>query len=153
MPASPLILRRLIALVVFAVVLAACDSGATPSPSPVGDVPSALAGTAWIVQSVNGRAPIAGAVPTIMFDDTSVTGTGGCNHLGGHYQYDAASGSFAVADLGMTAMGCLQPGVTDYETTFVQALGTASHAGTGPDGELVLDGPAGRVLLVHLEHP
>ena len=77
--------RRLLALVAIAAIVitvAACDVGAsaTPAPSPAGDVPSALAGTAWIVKSVDGRAPIRGAVPPIMFDDTSVTGPGGCNH-------------------------------------------------------------------------
>ena len=154
MPANHLV-RRLVAVIAILVLVGACDVGAaaTPAPSPAGDVPSALARTAWIVKSVNGRAPVPGAVPTIMFDDTRVTGTGGCNQLAGRYAYAAATGSFATAEVGMTAMGCLQAGVTEFETAFVQTLGAANHAGVGPDGELILDGPAGRVLLVHLEHP
>lgn len=154
MPAV-VVIRRFLAIAALVALVAGCDFGqaASPSPAPSGGTPSALAGTSWIVKSVNDRPPVPGAVPTITFDATNVTGTGGCNHLGGRYHYDAASGTFAVTDVGMTAMGCLTPGVDAYETAFLQTLGGANHAGIGPDAELILDGPAGRVLLVPLEHP
>ena len=152
MPAL-VVVARLVAFVAILVAVAGCGVGQAPSPTPPGSTPSTLAGTSWTVKSVNGRPPVPGAVPTITFDAANVTGTGGCNHLGGRYENDAASGAFAVAELGMTAMGCLQPGVDAYESAFLQTLGGATHAGIGPDGELILDGPAGRVLLVPLEHP
>jgi heat shock protein HslJ len=151
MPAVRPVLRTLAAAALILAAAGCADPGPSPSPSSVG--PAALAGTSWIVKAVNGRAPVAGAVPTVAFDADAVTGSGGCNHIGGRYRYDRATGAFAVRELGGTAMGCLQPGVTEFETAFLQVLGNAGQAGIGPDGELILDGPAGRVLLVPLIHP
>lgn len=112
-----------------------------------------LANTSWIVASVNGRVPIAGAVPTISFTADAVTGSGGCNHIGGRYQVDSATGQFATRDVASTAMGCLQPGVSDFESLFLQALGGSSQAAIDADAQLILSGPASRIVLVALIHP
>jgi heat shock protein HslJ len=137
---------------VLVIALAGCGSDARPSGSPPSSALT-LAGTSWIVRTVSGRAPVPGAVPTIQFTATTVAGSGGCNHIGGNYQLDAATGRLAVRDLGSTAMGCLQAGVGDFETAFLQALGSAARAELDGNGQLILDGPAGRVVLVSLAHP
>jgi heat shock protein HslJ len=151
-PASAF-LRRLVAIVAIVVVLTGCDVGMSPSSPPSGNALSALAGTSWIVKSVDRRSPVPGAVPTATFDAERVSGTGGCNQYGGPYRLDPSTGQLAIRELVSTDMGCVQPGVTTFESVFLRALGGANHATVGPDGELVLDGTAGRVLLVPLEHP
>jgi len=147
------VLRRLVAFAAIALVVMGCDAGSAPSPSlPAGAAP-ALAGTSWIVKSVDGRAPVPGSVPIATFDAGRVSGTGGCNQYGGPYRLDPATGQLAIRELVSTDMGCLKAGVSAFETVFLRALGGANHATTGPDGELILDGTAGRLLLVPLEHP
>ncbi len=144
---------RLILLVAILLTVAACGGESEPSGAPPDGVPATLTDTAWIVRSVAGRAPIPGAVPTISFSATQLAGTGGCNHLGGRYQYEASSGRIAFRELGMTAMGCLQAGVSDFETVFVQALGSATDVRVDAIDQLLLGGPAGQIILVRLEHP
>jgi heat shock protein HslJ len=150
-PARP-VRARLVGLLAIVFALAACG-GDDPPPSSGPGSGTTFANTSWIVLLVNDRAPVAGAVPTITFSADSITGTGGCNHLGGHYRFDPSTGQIAVRELGSTAMGCLQAGVSDYETLFLQALGTASEATIDAKGQLNLRGPGGRILLVALEHP
>jgi heat shock protein HslJ len=148
-------LRATLVLLLFGALAAAlvgCDAGVSPSGAPP-DAGTTLAGTSWIVKTVAGRAPVPGAVPTIQFGASTVTGSGGCNHIGGTYQHDAATGQLVVRDLGGTAMGCLQAGVGDFEAAFLQALGAATQARVDGSPQLTLDGPAGRVVLVPLIHP
>ncbi len=151
MPAH--LVSRLTLLLVVAVSVAACGSDPEPVGSPPAGAPIELVNTAWIVRSVAGRAPIAGAVPTISFSADAIAGSGGCNHLGGRYRYEPSSRRIAFAELGMTAMGCVQPGVGDFETVFVQALGSATQAGLDANGQLIVTGGAGEIVFVHLEHP
>lgn len=106
MPRS-LAASRLVLLIAIVLVVAGCG-GEAPSESLPGGALPFLSGTSWIVVSVNDRAPIAGAVPTVVFAASRVSGFAGCNQFGGSYQFDAPSGRFAVRDLGATAMGCLQ---------------------------------------------
>jgi heat shock protein HslJ len=105
------------------------------------------------VVSVNGHSPIAGAVPTLSFDAGQIKGFFGCNQGGGRYRVDSATGRFEVQDIAETAMGCLQPGVTAFESVLVQVLGGANQATLDPTGQLILSGPGGRIILVTLEHP
>jgi hypothetical protein len=51
-------------------------------------------------------------------------------------------------------MGCLQVGVSTFESAFLVALSSARQASLDPaSGQLHLDGPSGRIVLVPLEHP
>jgi heat shock protein HslJ len=153
MPLHPVRARAaLLVGLALALALAGCGEAGS-SGSPPNGAGTTLAGTSWIVLSVAGRPPIAGAVPTISFTADTVGGSGGCNHIGGRYQHDAATGRLAVRDLGGTAMGCLQAGVVDFESAFLQALGSATQARLDANGQLIVDGPAGRIVLVTLEHP
>ena len=147
---------RLLALLTILATVGACSADATPSgpgSGPSGGTPSTLAGTSWIVVSVGGRTPMAGAVPTVTFEADRVGGTGGCNQYGGPYRFDPATGRFEVRELVSTDMGCLQAGVSAFEGLFLKVLGAASQASLDPAGQLILDGPAGRIVLFHLEHP
>jgi heat shock protein HslJ len=139
-------LARLVLLAAMAVAVVACDVGV--SPDTEGGGVTSLTGTSWSVAAVNGRPPVPGAVPTLAFDAGAVTGSGGCNHIGGRYQLEASTGRFAVLELGGTAMGCVQGGVMDFETAFLTALSRATQAAIDPAGQLVLTGPGIQVVLV-----
>lgn len=146
-------LARLVVLIAIVAAIGGCSDAVGPSASPPPGAVSTLAGTSWIVVSVNGRSPIAGAVPTLAFDAGTIKGFFGCNQGGGRYRLDGATGRFEVQDLAETAMGCLQPGVTAFEAVLVQVLGGATQATLDPTGQLILSGPGGRIVLVTLEHP
>lgn len=145
--------RRFLALLTIALAIAACGGDTAPSGSPPPGTGSPLAGTSWIVVSVNGRSPVPGAVPTVRFDADRVSGSGGCNQFGGSYRANPSTQQFAAGELVSTDMGCLQAGVSAFETTFLQALGGSTQAALDPIGQLVLSGAAGRIVLVRLEHP
>jgi heat shock protein HslJ len=146
-------LARPVLLVAIAIAIGGCSDVVSPSASAPPGAISTLDGTSWIVVSVNGHSPIAGAVPTLAFDAGQINGFFGCNHGGGRYRLDIVTGQFAVQDLAETAMGCLQPGVMEFESGLVQVLGGATQATLDPTGKLVLSGPGGRIILVTLEHP
>ena len=144
---------RLIASLAIVLVAAGCTSAApSPGGTPDGSV-GPLAGTSWIVVTVNGRSPLAGAVPTLSFTGERIQAFFGCNQGGGSYRLDPSTGAFAVSDLSETAMGCLQPGVMEFETALVQTLGSASRASVDSTGRLLLAGPGGAIAAVPLEHP
>ena len=109
--------------------------------------PTNLAGTAWKVVTINGRAPVPGSEPTAVFVAAEVKGSAGCNSYGGQYQYDASSGAIAFRDLGMTAMACAEPARNDVEALFTQAINQAASASIDPEGRLVLSGPGGEIVL------
>jgi heat shock protein HslJ len=143
---------RLLVILAIALTSAGCSGGAPSSGPPRGAV-GQLTGTSWIVVTVDGRSPVAGAVPTLAFTADRIQGFFGCNQGGGTYRLDPATGQFAVSDLAETAMGCLQPGVMEFEAVLVQALGAATRAGLDDTGRLLLAGPGGAVTLAPLEHP
>ena len=134
----------LLAFVLFAgLSLAACtESDLTREARP-----TTLAGTAWRVVTINGRAPVPGSEPTAIFAAADVKGSAGCNSYGGQYQYDGSSGAIAFRDLGMTAMACAEPARNDVEALFTQAINQAASASIDPEGRLVLSGPGGEIVL------
>ena len=139
---------------ILAVALSACGGDPDPSGSSSGSGgPTALDGTSWIVASVAGRTPVPGAVPTLEFKADQVTGTGGCNDFGGRYQIDPATGRFATIEVASTLIGCVQPGIGEYESALLGALGAATRAGIDATGQLILDGPGGRIVLARFQPP
>ncbi len=142
-------IRTALVVLVVAVLAGACDSAAPASEPPTGGHPATLSGTSWAVRSVGGVAPVAGSVPALAFAATRVQGSGGCNQLGGDYAYDPATGMLRFDQLSMTAMACAEQSRNDFETRFIRALdATLVVTTTGPNGELVLGGPGGQIVLV-----
>ena len=135
----------LVVLLVSAAVLAACGSAGPSDLIRIGR-PATLVGTAWRAVTINGRAPVVGREPTVLFAAARVTGTGGCNQYGGGYAYDSASGRIQFAQLAMTAMGCEAP-INDIESAFGQALSASEGASIDETGRLVLSGPASQIVL------
>lgn len=140
--------RLVLSLLLAGLMLSGCSTTPGPSGPDGGGRPSSLAGTAWRVAAVGARVPAAGAEPTIAFAEGAISGSGGCNHFGGRYRYDPATGQFAVGELGATTMGCLEAGRNEVEAAFLQALGDADAVGLDDAGRLVLAGQGGPIVLV-----
>ena len=132
-------------LLVVMVLVATCGANAGPSPDP--SHPD-LAGTAWRAISVAGRPAPAASGPTIAFKKDQATGSGGCNHFGGGYTYERATGRIGFQMLGMTAMACAEAARMDVETAFIQILGAATTAAVDEQGRLGISAPTGLIVFV-----
>ncbi len=87
---------------------------------------SPLAGTEWVLEEYGEPGNLISALPdhtpTISFDDdTEVTGFTGCNWYGGTYTA-AADGTLEFGMMHQTEIACLEPGVMEQETDFMNAL-------------------------------
>ena len=123
---SPLV--RLGALLCLAALaLAACggDDG--------DEMGASLEGTQWTLASGVDDVPD-DAVPTLMLDDGTASGLGGCNNFTGPYEVDGDS--LTIGPLAATMMACEEPRMT-VEATYLQAL-EAADAWSIDGGELVL---------------
>jgi heat shock protein HslJ len=133
-----------LALLVAAV--AACSSGGSASPS-TDPVPVTLAGTSWKAVSVGGRSTVVDRPPTLTFEATKVSGSGGRNQFGGDYSY--ADGRITFGQLPMTLMGCDEP-IGSIESDFLKVLGGGVTVSMDDAGQLLVEGPGGQALLVPL---
>ncbi|MCW5876824.1 MAG: META domain-containing protein [Anaerolineales bacterium] len=112
-------------LFLFAVLLmAACGAPAAP-----GEPQSELAGTSWVLTSLNGNTQVGEAIGsqpvTISFEaDGRVSGFSGCNGFGGDYEADARDGSLSFSPLVSTLIACEEP-IMSVEQAFFAALQNA----------------------------
>jgi heat shock protein HslJ len=134
------------ALLAVLMALAACDGAPPPDVSGPGH-PATLAGTAWRVVGVDGREPVVGKVPTVMFEISTVSGSGGCNFFSGSYRYDPGTGRIGFDRIGMTARACAEPLANAFETRFSEAFVQADLAFLDTQGRLSLNGPGGAIVL------
>jgi heat shock protein HslJ len=126
-----------------ACVLVACAGGAA-SPSGAAGIPT-LAGTSWKAVSVAGRATVSGSEPTLAFDATKVTGSGGCNQFGGEYTFEG--GRLTFGEMPMTLIGCEEP-ISTIEGEFLKVLQGGVTVSVDDGGQILLEGPGGQALLV-----
>ena len=145
------VIRLVAAVVVFVVLVAACDSAAPPA-TPASPAPVTLDGTSWVVDSAAGRIAPAPRGPgaeraTLSFSVDRITGFSGCNGFGGSYRYDPTSGQFQVRELASTLVGCLDNAVGVFESSYTMALSSAVALTLDANGRLHLGGPAGEVIL------
>ena len=129
-------MRRVLAVVVAAsLALGAC--GVLPGAAPD------LEGSGWRAMLVAGHQPIAGREPFLRFSDGKVTGSGGCNQIGGRATIDG--GRIAFTELSGTAMGC-DARINDIEGLFMTAL-LQAEALRLDGGNLVIAGTGGEIVL------
>ncbi len=84
-----------------------------------------LAGTAWQLAELNGRAPVPAtndAVPTLTFaaGEPRASGNGGCNQFSG--PYTQAGASLRFGPLVSTRRACVDPAANSQETAYLRAL-------------------------------
>lgn len=134
-------------VVVIALVLAACrPTGAVPTPSAVGEIE--LAGPWELIAGTD--VPIVDDHPiTLTFTGSDVGGVSACNQYGGRVSLEG--GSFTIAELGMTDMGC-EPAILAAEEAYLAAIVQVDRAAL--DGnELVLSGPDVELRFARLAEP
>lgn len=133
--------RTLIAtLVILALMLTAC--GPTGNG---GEEPARLDGTSWVLQTMDGQAPLEGTTITAEFADREISGTSGCNSYFGDYTLDGKT--IELGMIGATEMACMEPeGVMEQETTYLETLRSVKEVElTGDQLEMVDD--SGDVVL------
>jgi heat shock protein HslJ len=137
-------LRRLLLAVPILVLAIGCGAAA-PSGGPTPASPVSLVGTTWKAIAVGSAATVAGREPSLRFEETRVSGGGGCNQLGGNYAY--TEGRLMFDQLSITLVGC-EGRIGQIEGSFFQVLGSGVTATVDQGGRLLLEGPAGTAILV-----
>lgn len=128
--------RFLFLLIVAAGLLAGCAAGGGGAD---------IVGREWSLASINGQTPVAGSKVTLSLADGQVSGNTGCNGYGGQVSLKGESISFG--DLFHTEMACMEPGIMEQESAFLQTL--SQVAGYQVAGErLELKNAGGEVVLV-----
>ena len=106
---------------VLAVLVTACAAVAQDPPPAQS---SSLAGSEWVLVSLNGKALIEGKAITLRFGDAAIEGSAGCNTYGGNYT--ASQDSLTLSDLFWTEIDCMEPaGVMEQEQAYLKALNAA----------------------------
>jgi len=136
-------LRRWLAGLVVAVILAACG-GSVGSP---GSTAPDLEGSTWRATKIGDVSPVAEAAPTIRFEGGQAGGTTGCNTYGGAYRL-APDGSFGIDSMIMTEMACDGPR-GNQERVVVAILQAADRLELVGD-ELRISGPQGSITFVQV---
>jgi heat shock protein HslJ len=117
---TPLVIRCIAVIVVFAVLLSACQTA---------DLKTQLVGKKWLLLTYGDPAKptaiITGTdVTTIFGPDGNVAGSGGCNTYSATYQLVGAK--LAVGTIAATMMMC-ETSISDQETAFFSALQNAQQ--------------------------
>jgi heat shock protein HslJ len=137
--------------------MSGCAAGA--QGQPLGQS-SDLAGTEWVLISLNGNVPdgdapegdaliegalIEGTAITLRFDETVIKGSGGCNTYSGGYT--ASEDSLSLSDVVRTEMACPEPeGVFEQEQAYFRALDAVAHYHVDGDRLELRDGNGDQVL-------
>lgn len=118
---------RIFTLTMILLLVAACQQSPAPEPEASMD----LAGTNWVLSSLNGELPVAGTAVTLQFGtDGTVSGTDGCNQYNTTYTQDGANLTIAQP-AASTMMACEEP-VMNQASVYMTALAdTTSFTGSG----------------------
>jgi heat shock protein HslJ len=104
---------------IVAIILSACSFGLSSSQVD-------LDGSAWALTAIDNDSTITRNIPTLEFEDDTVSGNASCNIYSGSYQVEGETISFGP--LVRTEMYCMEPeGVMDQEQTYLEILGAAQR--------------------------
>ncbi len=135
-----------------------------PTPTPTGaaiSVPSptksSIDGATWILESIDGQAPIAGTYTTLTVNGPHFGGFDGCNFFGGRHESGRpiinADGDISAPPFGGTAVGCMSPpGILDQADRYVEAMQQGAKARVVDDQLHIVD-RSGEVVLVFVRQP
>lgn len=116
--------RRVVGLLLTAVLLAACSAMATAADS------TSLDGTSWVLAGLPGRPLVAESSVTLQFADGRVSGSDGCNRYGGSYVAKGATLQL-TSQLASTQMACEQE-IMEQARVYLAALtGARAYRSTG----------------------
>lgn len=127
-------------LMIFCILLAGLLTACGGSASQ-----GSLEGTAWVLEQIDGQPLVENTLPTLSFGaDGQASGHGSCNGFGGSYETENKKLTFGP--LMSTLMACLETGVMEQESAYLQAL-QAAAAYEVKDGHLLILDAAGQVRL------
>jgi heat shock protein HslJ len=141
----PFAARRTLAPLAALVIAAACASTGGTGERP------ALSGTAWVLASLPGRTLVtAPRTPTLRFDDSTASGSDGCNGYGA--SYTLADGAFTFGErMPSTMMACDDPVMEQGRALAEAVLGATSYRVT--EGRLELLSANGDVRVSFTPQP
>ncbi|MFO7679579.1 MAG: META domain-containing protein [Chloroflexota bacterium] len=117
---------RITLLAITLFLLVACQQTAEPEAS------MDLAGTNWVLSSLNGGLPVAGTAVTLQFGtDGAVFGTDGCNRFNTTYTQDGANLTIDLSAAAMTDMACEEPVMTQATAYMAALAATTSFTAAG----------------------
>lgn len=129
--------------------LAACAVGPNATgPAPVAPTPTttALAGSQWVMLTLDGAAPAEGRRATFAFNpDGQANGTTGCNRF--FASWTVTGSTLTLSGAGMTRMACMGP-VGAQEMRILELFDAAVTAVIDAEDRLVLTRPGGPVLVL-----
>ena len=131
--------------------LVAC--GGAPAAGPGENVAAELEGTEWrLAEYGPADAPVAARPEppiTIKFEaDGRIGGSGGCNSYGGTYELDGQS--LKLGQIQSTLMACADAAVTQQESVYLAALGSATTLQRSGD-ELTMGYDGGQLRFTRIQ--
>jgi heat shock protein HslJ len=133
-------------LVVASLLLAITLGAALATAQPVLAADSALSGTSWVLSTLNGQLPLPGSSLTLhLGEDSSATGSDGCNRFSTTYTASRSTISFEPA--ASTMMAC-PPAVATQANDYMTALGAATRYQLRGGQLILLDGTTALATFV-----
>lgn len=125
-------------LIVLGGTLTACSS----PPEPV-----ALAGSEWVLVSIEGQPLAENTHINVAFDENAFRGFAGCNAYGSEYAIGRGD-TLTISEIESSAQGCVEPeGVMQQEKAYIELLSNASTYRVVGE-HLEIEGAAGETTLV-----
>jgi heat shock protein HslJ len=98
----------------------------------------------WAALTIAGKAVIKPGSVTLSFGEGRVSGRGSCNRYSGPVEY--GKGKIKVGALISTKMACVEEGLMQQESAYLNALEAAQTYKVGVDGKLTIGTKAGALV-------
>jgi heat shock protein HslJ len=98
----------------------------------------------WIAQTIGGKPVIKVGRVTLSFAEGRVSGRGGCNLYSGPVEY--GKGAIKIGPLISTKMACLEDGLMQQESAYLNTLHGAERYAVDAGGKLTISGKAGAIV-------
>jgi heat shock protein HslJ len=98
----------------------------------------------WVAKTIAGQAVIKPGRVTLAFAEGRVSGRGGCNHYSGAVEY--GRGAIKIGPLISTKMACMEAGLMQQESTYLNTLQAAERYAVGADGRLTITTKLGAIV-------
>ena len=139
--------RILSLLAIIISLLASACAGAAPQSGSS----ETIQGIEWQLESLNGNPPMEGSTVTLIFEEETAGGSGGCNSYGGSYTL-GSDNTISFSELFQTEMACLEQGIMDQEAVYMQTLASAATYQATADNLEILDA-SGTTVLSFVRQP
>ena len=143
-------MRRYLILSFLAIIISLLAS-ACGGAAPQGGSSETIQGIEWQLETLNGNPPIEGSTVTLIFEEETAGGSGGCNSYGGSYTVGSNS-TLSFSELFQTEMACLEQGIMDQEAAYMQTLATAASYQATTDRLEIMDA-SGTTVLTFVRQP